>query len=86
MGVPASGSLADYRGLWERKPVLRLVYDDFHDRIAAACRQGVTIEIGGGIGNLKRRLPTRRHPGATRATASTRSARRSIGAATGLTG
>ena len=36
MGVPASDSLADYRGLWERKPVLRLVYDDFYDRIAAA--------------------------------------------------
>src|SRR5262245_17296788 len=57
MGVPTSDSLADYRDVWERKPVLRLVYDDFYDRIAAACRQGVTIEIGGGIGNLKRRLP-----------------------------
>ena len=56
MGVPASDPLADYRGLWERKPVLRLVYDDFYDRIAAACQQGITIEIGGGIGNLKRRL------------------------------
>ena len=36
--------------------MLRLVYDDFYDRIAAACRPGLTIEIGGGIGNLKRRL------------------------------
>jgi SAM-dependent methyltransferase len=54
--VPASDPLRDYRGMWERKPVLRVVYDDFYDRIAAACRQGVTIEIGGGIGNLKRRL------------------------------
>jgi SAM-dependent methyltransferase len=36
--------------------VLRLVYDDFYDRIAAACCPGLTIEIGGGIGNLKRRL------------------------------
>jgi SAM-dependent methyltransferase len=34
--------------------VLRLVYD--FDRIADACRPGRTIEIGGGIGNLKRRL------------------------------
>jgi SAM-dependent methyltransferase len=57
IAVPASDPLADYRGLWERKSVLRLVYDDFYDRIAAACRQGVTIEIGGGIGNLKQRLP-----------------------------
>jgi SAM-dependent methyltransferase len=48
--------LADHRSTWERKPVLRLVYDDFYDRIAAACRPGLTIEIGGGIGNLKRRL------------------------------
>jgi SAM-dependent methyltransferase len=54
--VPASDPLEDYRSVWERKPVLRVVYDDFYDRIAAACRQGVTIEIGGGIGNLKRRL------------------------------
>jgi ubiquinone/menaquinone biosynthesis C-methylase UbiE len=52
----ASDQLADHRGVWERKPVLRLVYDDFYDRIAAACRGGLTIEIGGGIGNLKRRL------------------------------
>jgi len=48
--------LADYRTIWDRKPVLRLIYDDFYDRIAAACRPGRTIEIGGGIGNLKRRL------------------------------
>src|SRR3989440_6536667 len=48
--------LADHRSIWERKPVLRLVYDDFYDRIAAACRRGRTIEIGGGIGNLKQRL------------------------------
>jgi SAM-dependent methyltransferase len=52
----ASGQLADHRGIWDRKPVLRLVYEDFYDRIAAACRGGRTIEIGGGIGNLKRRL------------------------------
>src|SRR5262245_19507172 len=48
--------LANHRSIWERKPVLRLVYDDFYDRIAAAYRPGLTIEIGGGIGNLKRRL------------------------------
>jgi len=48
--------LADHRRVWERKGVLRLVYDDFYDRVAAACRPGLTLEIGGGIGNLKRRL------------------------------
>jgi SAM-dependent methyltransferase len=56
MGAPASDALADYRGVWERKPVLRLIYDEFYHRIAAACRAGLTIEIGGGIGNLKQRL------------------------------
>jgi len=48
--------LADHRRVWERKAVLRVVYEDFYDRIAAACGAGLTIEIGGGIGNFKRRL------------------------------
>jgi SAM-dependent methyltransferase len=43
--------------VWNRKPVLRTIYGDFHDRLASECRAGVTIEIGGGIGNLKQRLP-----------------------------
>ncbi len=51
-----SHQLAEHLGVWHRKPVLRLVYEDFYDRIAVACRSGRTIEIGGGIGNLKRRL------------------------------
>jgi hypothetical protein len=29
--------LADHRSIWERKPLLGLVYDGFYDRIAAAC-------------------------------------------------
>jgi SAM-dependent methyltransferase len=48
--------LYDYRSIWDRKPVLRLVYNDFYDRIAAACVTGKTIEIGGGIGTLKQRF------------------------------
>ncbi|MFZ0422359.1 MAG: class I SAM-dependent methyltransferase [Xanthobacteraceae bacterium] len=51
-----SGALLHYRTIWERKPVLRVIYEDFYDRIAAACVPGATIEIGGGIGNLKSRL------------------------------
>jgi SAM-dependent methyltransferase len=50
--------LDSFRSAWDRKPVLRLVYNDFYDRIAAACAAGVTIELGGGIGNLKERLPS----------------------------
>ena len=52
-----SEALHGYLDVWERKPVLRMIYDDFYDRIVAECVPGVTIEIGGGIGNLKRRLP-----------------------------
>jgi SAM-dependent methyltransferase len=48
--------LGEHRRVWERKGVLRLVYDDFYGRIAAACGPGLTLEIGGGIGNLKQRL------------------------------
>jgi Glycosyl transferase family 2 len=47
-----SDPLPDHRSIWERKGALRLVYDDFYDRIAAARRPGLTIEIGGGIGKL----------------------------------
>jgi SAM-dependent methyltransferase len=57
MMQPASDPLATYRDAWDRKPVLRLIYDDCYDRIIAACGPGLAIEIGGGIGNLKQRLP-----------------------------
>jgi SAM-dependent methyltransferase len=50
------GKLLNYRFIWDRKPVLRTVYDDFYERIAGACVPGTTIEIGSGIGNLKQRL------------------------------
>ena len=49
--------LNEYLTVWDRKPVLRTVYNDFYDRIVAVCVPGVTIEIGGGIGNLRQRLP-----------------------------
>jgi hypothetical protein len=52
----ASLSVACQATVWERKCGLRLVYDDFYDRTADACRPGRTIEIGGVIGNLKQRL------------------------------
>ena len=54
--VTASAPLAGYRQIWARKPTLRIVYNAFYDRIVAACRPGLTVEIGGGIGNLKERL------------------------------
>jgi SAM-dependent methyltransferase len=48
--------LSNYANVWDRKPVLRAVYRDFYDRLAPECRPGTTIEIGGGIGNLKQQL------------------------------
>ena len=48
--------LDGYQRVWQQKPVLQIVYDDFYDRIAGACNTGLTIEIGGGIGNLKQRM------------------------------
>jgi SAM-dependent methyltransferase len=54
--ITTSESLRDYVRTWDEKPTLRAIYDDFYDRIAAACHPGTSIEIGGGGGNLKRRL------------------------------
>lgn len=36
--------------------MVRIIYDDFYDRIRRFARPGLTIEIGGGIGNFKSRL------------------------------
>ncbi len=46
-----------YRAAWEAKPVLRAIYQDLYERMAAACKPGRTLEIGGGSGNLKSWLP-----------------------------
>ena len=45
---------------WNRKPLLRRIYREFYEQIAGALRRdldGVTVEIGSGIGNLKSVLP-----------------------------
>jgi SAM-dependent methyltransferase len=49
-------ALYNYQSAWAQKPVLRIIYKDFYRRLAAATVPGLTIEIGGGIGNLKQRL------------------------------
>lgn len=51
-----AGVLDSYRAVWEQKPVLRTVYNDIFDRIASRTVAGTTLEIGGGIGNLKERI------------------------------
>lgn len=46
-----------HREIWASKPVLREVYGHLYRQIAAACRPGLTIEVGGGSGNFKQFAP-----------------------------
>lgn len=60
MNAPAgtiSATLAEHRRLWQAKPALRAIYADAYRRMAAAAAPGRSLEIGGGIGNLKDFLP-----------------------------
>jgi SAM-dependent methyltransferase len=41
------------RRQWQRKPVLRAIYNDLYRRMAAHCVPGRTLEVGGGSGNFK---------------------------------
>ena len=43
----------EYRAIWQDKPVLRKIYNDYYRRIAAYCVEGKTLEVGGGSGNFK---------------------------------
>lgn len=43
--------------IWEEKPSLRAIYHDYYQRILNLIKQGPTLEIGAGIGNLKYYLP-----------------------------
>ena len=55
--MEAPSTLADYREIWEKKPVLRAVYEDIYRRMAASLIPGRTLEIGGGSGNFKAFAP-----------------------------
>lgn len=50
--------IAEYRFAWEKKPVLRAVYRDCYERMAALIAPGPTLEIGGGSGNFKQFAPS----------------------------
>lgn len=48
------------RRAWDRKPVLRAVYDEFYREITANLSPdavGLTVELGSGMGNIKKFLP-----------------------------
>jgi SAM-dependent methyltransferase len=49
-------ALRTRRQEWGQRPVLRTIYDDFYNRLSAECLNGLTIEVGGGIGKLKEHL------------------------------
>jgi SAM-dependent methyltransferase len=48
------GRLREFASVWENKPVLRTIYSHYYQLILQECRPGPTLEIGGGVGNLKR--------------------------------
>ncbi|MGD9332115.1 MAG: methyltransferase domain-containing protein [Desulfobacterales bacterium] len=48
------------RLLWQKKAILRQIYGDFHLRMArhlSHLRQGLTVELGSGMGNIKQVVP-----------------------------
>jgi len=45
--------LFTYNNIWKNKPVLREVYSNYFKKIQDSCVNGITLEIGGGSGNLK---------------------------------
>lgn len=55
----ASGDLttiAEQREIWEKKPAIRTIYEDYHRRLLSEA-SGVVLEIGAGSGNLRKTGP-----------------------------
>lgn len=50
-------SLIEHRKVWNDKPVLRAIYQDYYEKIMSYARAGLSLEIGGGSGNLKEYAP-----------------------------
>jgi SAM-dependent methyltransferase len=42
-----------HRGVWEKKPSIRLLYRDFHRRLLDGCPEGRVLDIGGGTAHIK---------------------------------
>lgn len=54
--APAAAHLDSYRGIWQRKPVLRAVYGDYYRRMVKQLNPGPTLELGAGSGQLREHL------------------------------
>ena len=48
--------LAAYERVWDRKTILRRLYESWYERIVADLRPGAIVEVGAGTGNFKRWL------------------------------
>lgn len=48
---------ARHREIWKHKPILRNIYGDWYGEIARWMVPGITLELGGGTGNLKHFSP-----------------------------
>lgn len=52
--------IAEHRRIWDRKPALRRIYGDYHDRLLARSPAGGRVlEIGAGSGHLRDRAGSR---------------------------
>lgn len=56
--VMSDDVLHRHRIVWQQKPVLRRLYEDWYREIVAWLVPGHTVELGGGTGNLKEYVPT----------------------------
>lgn len=55
--VMSDDILRQHQAVWERKPILRLLYTEWYREIVTWLRPGRTLEVGGGTGNLKEFFP-----------------------------
>lgn len=49
--------LRDHFAAWKKKPILRLLYQQWYEEIGSYLQPGRTLELGGGSGNLKEFAP-----------------------------
>ena len=50
--------LRQHQAVWEKKPILRLLYTEWYREIVLWLGPGRTLEVGGGTGNLKEFAPS----------------------------
>lgn len=56
--VMSNEILRQHQAVWQKKPILRLLYTEWYQEIAGWLQPGQTLEVGGGTGNLKEFAPS----------------------------